>query len=92
MAVAKFTMIYLAENFHQTTLTTIFGVSQPIISRASTRVIAALNMVLPPPPDPHSRDPHWYYEGYSDQYLTAVQYFNCSDEATRDLELNGNQC
>ena len=57
----KITMIYLAENLRQTTLATIFGVSQPTISRAITKVVAALNMVLPPPPDPYALDPHRYY-------------------------------
>lgn len=55
------TMIYLAENLRQTTLATIFGVSQPTISRAITRTLSALDAVLPAPPDPYDLDPHRYY-------------------------------
>ena len=45
-------MGYLQENIRQQALASIFGTSQPTISRAINTVLNILDMVLPPPPRP----------------------------------------
>ena len=48
----QITMLYLQENLRQQTLASIFGTSQPTISRAINNVLGVLDVVLPPPPRP----------------------------------------
>ena len=48
----QITMLYLQENIRQQTLASIFGTSQPTISRAINNVLNVLDVVLPPPPRP----------------------------------------
>ena len=45
-------MLYLQENIRQQALASIFGTSQPTISRAINTVLNILDVVLPPPPRP----------------------------------------
>ena len=55
------TMLYLQENIRQQALTSIFGTSQPTISRAINNVLNILDVVLPPPPRPKDLRPQWLY-------------------------------
>lgn len=55
------TMLYLEENIRQQVLAMMFNVSQPTISRAISRILDALDAVLPPPPTPQECDRHRYY-------------------------------
>ena len=48
----QITMLYLQENIRQQALASIFGTSQPTISRAINNVLNVLDVVLPPPPRP----------------------------------------
>ena len=48
----QITMLYLQENIRQQALASIFGTSQPTISRAINTVLNILDVVLPPPPRP----------------------------------------
>ena len=45
----QITMLYLQENLRQQALASIFGISQPTISRAINTVLNILDVVLPPP-------------------------------------------
>jgi len=51
------TMLYLQENIRQQALASIFGTSQPTISRAINTVLNILDVVLPPPPPPPASRP-----------------------------------
>ena len=51
------TMLYLQENIRQQALASIFGTSQPTISRAINTVLNILDVVLPPPPRPKDLRP-----------------------------------
>jgi len=53
----QITMLYLQENLRQQTLASIFGTSQPTISRAINTVLNILDVVLPPPPRPKDLHP-----------------------------------
>ena len=48
----QITILYLQENIRQQALASIFGTSQPTISRAINNVLNILDVVLPPPPRP----------------------------------------
>ena len=48
----QITMLYLQENIRKQALASIFGTSQPTISRAINNVLNVLAVVLPPPPRP----------------------------------------
>ena len=54
-------MLYLEENIRQQVLATLFEVSQPTISRAITRILTALDTILPSPPTPKDLDVHRFY-------------------------------
>ena len=45
----QITMLYMQENLRQQTLASVFGTSQPTISRAINTVLNILDIVLPPP-------------------------------------------
>ena len=51
------TMLYLQENLRLQTLASVFGTSQPTISRAINTVLNILDVVLPPPPRPKDLRP-----------------------------------
>ena len=55
------TMLYLQENLRQQALASIFGTSQPTISRAINTVLNILDMVLPPPLRPKDLRPQRLY-------------------------------
>ena len=55
------TMLYLQENIRQQALASIFGTSQPTISRAINTVLNILDVVLPPPPRPKDLHPRRLY-------------------------------
>ena len=59
----QITMLYLQENIRQQTLASVFGTSQPTISRAINIVlnILDLDVVLPPPPQPGDLNPNKLY-------------------------------
>ena len=54
-------MLYLQENIRQQALASIFGTSQPTISRAINNVLNILDVVLPPPPRPKDLRPQRLY-------------------------------
>ena len=54
-------MLYLQENLRQQALASIFGTSQPTISRAINTVLNILDMVLPPPLRPKDLRPQRLY-------------------------------
>lgn len=55
------TILYLEENIRQQVLAMMFNVSQPTISRATSRILDTLDAILPPPPTPQECDRHRYY-------------------------------
>jgi len=57
----QITMLYLQENIRQQALASIFGTSQPTISRAINNVLNILDVVLPPPPRPKELRPQRLY-------------------------------
>ena len=57
----QITMLYLQENIRQQALASIFGTSQPTISRAINNVLNVLDVMLPPPPRPKDLSPQRLY-------------------------------